>query len=129
MLLRRMVRMGMPRRLKAYRVLSLALCSLALVGWGAFAERRAELTQLKARQEQLLAERTQHQQAVGDLNQLQAKLVLAREELAALAHRREQTTAHVATAQSDRTELTKWLEGRRPKGPQKGSISSGQAGD
>ena len=128
MLLRRMVRMGMPRRLKAYRVLSLALCSLALVGWGAFAERRAELTQLKARQEQLLAERTQHQQAMGDLNQLQAKLVLAREELAALAHRRE-ATAHVAPAQSDRTELTKWLEGRRPKGPQKGSISSGQAGD
>ena len=128
MLLRRMVRMGMPRRLKAYRVLSLALCSLALVGWGAFAERRAELTQLKARQEQLLAERTQHQQAMGDLNQLQAKLVLAREELAALVTGVE-ATAHVATAQSDRTELTKWLEGRRPKGPQKGSISSGQAGD
>src|SRR3954452_14940765 len=128
MLLRRMVRMGMPRRLKAYRVLSLALCSLALVGWGAFTELRAELTQLKARQEQLLAERTQHQQDVGDLNQLQAKLVSAREELAALAYRREQTTAHVATTQSDRTELTKWLDGRRPKGPQKGSISSGQAG-
>ena len=32
-------------------------------------------------------------------------------------------------AAPDRTELTKWLEGRRPKGPQKGSISSGQAGD
>src|SRR3954467_8584293 len=76
MLLRRMVRMGMPRRLKAYRVLSLALCSLALVGWGAFAERRAELTQLKASQEQLPMRRTQHQQAMGDLNQLQAKLVL-----------------------------------------------------
>src|SRR3954464_11542814 len=129
MLLRGMVRMDMARRLNAYRVLSLALSSLALVGWGAFADLRAELAQLKASQDQLLAERTQQQEAVGDLIQLQAKLVSAREELAALAHRREQTAAHVATAQSDRTELTKWLGGRRPKGPQKGSISSGQAGD
>ena len=32
MLLRGMVRMDMARRLNAYRVLSLALCSLALVG-------------------------------------------------------------------------------------------------
>src|SRR3954463_2314002 len=34
MLLRGMVQMNMARRLNAYRVLSLALCSLALVGWG-----------------------------------------------------------------------------------------------
>src|SRR3954462_5882199 len=97
MLLRRMVRMDMPRRLKAYRVLSLALCSLALVGWGAFADLRVELAQLKASQDQLLTERKQ-QEAVGDLTQLQAKLVSAREELAALAHRRE-ATAHVAPVQ------------------------------
>ena len=32
-----MVRMDMTRRLKAHRALSLALCSLALGGWGAFA--------------------------------------------------------------------------------------------
>ena len=74
MLLRGMVRMDMARRLNAYRVLSLALCSLALVGWGAFADLRAELAQLKASQDQLLAERTQQQEAVGDLIQLQAKL-------------------------------------------------------
>src|SRR4051794_10391061 len=129
MLLRGMVRMDMARRLNAYRVLSLALCSLALVGWGAFADLRVELAQLKASQEQLLAERKQQQQeAVGDLTQLQAKLVLAREELAALAHRRE-ATAHVAPVQPDRTELTKWLDGRRPKGPQKSTIPSGQTGD
>ena len=126
MLLRRMVQMDIPRRLKAYRVLSLALCSLALVGWGAFADLRSELAQLKANQEQLLAERTQQQEAVGDLNQLQAKLVSAREELAALAHRREQAAAQGAAVQQDRTELTKWLEGRRAKGSQKGSVSSGQ---
>ena len=127
MLLRGMVRMHMARRLRAYRMLSLALCSLALVGWGAFADLRAELAQLKASQDQLLAERTQQQEAVGDLIQLQAKLVSAREELAALAHRREQAAAQVAAAQQDRTELTKWLEGRRAKVPQKGSLSSGQA--
>ena len=127
MLLRGMVRMHMARRLNAYRVLSLALCSLVLVGWGAFADLRAELAHLKASQEQLLAERTQQQEAVGDLSQLQAKLVSLREELAALAHRRGQATAQVAVAQQDRTELTKWLEGRRAKGSQKGSISSGQA--
>ena len=119
--------MNMAQRLNAYRVLSLALCSLALVGWGAFADLRAELAQLKASQDQLLAERTQQQEAVGDLIQLQAKLVSAREELAALAHRREQASAQVAAVQQDRTELTKWLEGRRAKVPQKGSVSNGQA--
>jgi hypothetical protein len=127
MLLRGMVRMHMARRLRAYRMLSLALCSLALVGWGAFADLRAELAQMKASQDQLLAERIQQQEAVGDLIQLQAKLVSAREELAALAHRREQAAAQVAAVQQDRTELTKWLEGRRAKVPQKGSVSSGQA--
>ena len=127
MLLRRMVRMDMARRLNAYRMLSLALCSLGLVGWGAFADLRAELAQLKASQNQLLAERTQQQEAAGDLIQLQAKLVSLREELAALAHRREQAVAQVAAVQQDRTELTKWLDGRRAKAPQKGSVSSGQA--
>ena len=129
MLLRGMVRMNMARRLSGYRVLSLALCSLVLVGWGAFADLRAELAQLKATQDQLLAERTQQQEAVGDLSQLQAKLVSAREELAALAHRREQAAAQVAAVQQDRTELTKWLEGRRAKGPQKSSISGSLGSD
>ena len=127
MLLRGMVRMDMAGRLNAYRVLSLALCSLALVGWGAFADLRAELAQLKASQDQLLAERAQQQMAVGDLAQLQAKLASAREELAALDHKREQAKAQVAAVQQDRTELTKWLDGRRAKGPQKGSVSSSQA--
>jgi hypothetical protein len=127
MLLRGMVRMHMARRLRAYRMLCLALCSLVLVGWGAFADLRAELAQLKASQDQLLAERIQQQEAGGDLIQLQAKLVSAREELAALADRREQAAAQVAAVQQDRTELTKWLEGRRAKVPQKGSVSSGQA--
>ena len=126
MLLRGMVRMDMARRLNALRVLSLALCSLALVGWGAVADLHAELAQMKASQDQLLAERTQQQEAVGDLIQLQAKLVSLREELAALALRREQAVAQVAAVQ-DRTELTKWLEGRRAKGSQKGSVSSSQA--
>ena len=63
MLLRGMVRMDMARRLNAHRVLSLALCSLVLVGWGAFADLRAELAQLKASQDQLLAERAQQQMA------------------------------------------------------------------
>jgi len=127
MLLRGIVRMGMARRLNAHRVLSLALCSLVLVGWGAFADLRAELAQLKASQDQLLAERAQQQMAVGDLAQLQAKLASAREERAALDHKREQAKAQVAAVQQDRTELTKWLDGRRAKGPQKGSVSSSQA--
>ena len=129
MLLRGMVRMDMARRLNAYRVLSLALCSLVLVGWGAFADLRAELAQLKASQEQLLAERKQQEEAVGDLTQLQAQIVSARSELEALAQKREQAKAQVAAVQQDRTELTKWLEGKRAKGPQKGSGSSGQAAE
>src|SRR3954471_2317446 len=122
-----MVRMDMARRPKVHRMLSLVLCSLALVGWGAFADLRAELAQLKASQDQLLAERIQQQEAGGDLIQLQAKLMSVREELAALAHRREQASAQVAAVQQDRTELTKWLDGRQAQVPQKGSISSGQA--
>src|SRR3954447_24010289 len=117
MLLRGMGRMGMAQSRNAPRILSLALCSLVLVGWGAFADLRAELAQLKASQDQLLAERTQQQEAVGDLIELQAKLVSLREELAALALRREQAVAQVAAVQQDRTELTKWLEGRRAKSP------------
>src|SRR3954462_8440488 len=95
LLLRGMVRMDMARRLNAYRVLSLALCSLALVGWGAFADLRVELAHLTASQDHLLPERKQQQEAVGDRTQLQAKLVSTREVLAALSHRRE-ATAHVA---------------------------------
>ena len=122
-----MVRMDMARRPKVHRVLSLALCSLALVGWGAFADLRAELAHLKASQDQLLAERKQQQEAVGDLTQLQAQIASARDELQALDHKREQAKAQSAAVQQDRTELTKWLEGRRAKVPQKGSASSGQA--
>ena len=127
MLLRGMVRMGMARQLNAHRVLNLVLCSIAIVGWGAFADLRAELARLKASHDQLLAERTQQQEAGADLVELQAKLLSAREELAALTHRRERAEAQVAAVQQDRTELTKWLEGRRAKVPQKGSVSSGKA--
>ena len=88
MLLRGMVRIDMARRLNAHRVFSLALCSLVLVGWGAFADLRAELAQLKASQEQLLAERKQQEEAVGDLTQLQAQIVSARSELEAMAQKR-----------------------------------------
>src|SRR4051795_1778169 len=126
MLLRGIVRMGMARRLNAHRVLSLALCSLVLVGWGAFADLCAELAQLKASQDQLLAERAQQQMAVGDLAQLQAKLASAREELAALDHKREQAKAQVVAVQQDRTELTQRLGGRRGKGPSKGRGSRRQ---
>ena len=70
-------RMDVARRLNAHRVLSLALCFSVLVGWGAFAcaagwvasdlrDLRAELAQLKFRQDQLLVERSQPE-AVGNL--------------------------------------------------------------
>jgi len=90
----------------------------AVVGWGAFADVRAGLAQLKASHDQLLAEQARQQEAVGDLVQLQAKLVSAREELAALAERRQQAKAQAAAVQQDRTELTKLLEGIRTKAPQ-----------
>jgi len=118
--------MDMARRLNAYRVLSLALCSLALVGWGAFADLRAELAHLKASQDQRLAERKQQHEAVGDLTQLQAQIASARDELQALDHKREQAKAPAAAVQQDRTGLTKWLEGRQARVPRKGSVSSGQ---
>ena len=116
MLLRRMVRMGMPRRLKAYRVLSLAPCSLALVGRGAFAElaRRAGPTESQSGAAPGRAGSSSRRQS-GISPSSEAKSVSTREELAALAHRRE-ATAHVAPVQPDRTELTKWLDGKRAKG-------------
>ena len=117
-----MVRMDMARRLNAHRVLSLVLCSLALVGWGAFADLRAELAQMKASQDQLLAERKQQQEAVGELTQLQAQIASARDELQALDHKRAQAKAQAAAVQPDRTELTKWLDGKRTQTSEKDSV-------
>ncbi len=128
-----MVRMDIARRLKAHRALSLVLCSLALVGWGAFAyaagssasaqrDLRAELAHLRASQDQLLAERTQHRAAVGDLAELRAQVASARAELAALAQQREQAKVHAAATQQDRTGLTKVIEGR-PKGSNKERVA------
>ena len=122
--------MDIARRLKAHRVLSPILCLLTLASWGAFAysagssarverDLRAELAQLKASQDQLLVERKQQQEAVGDLTQLRAQIVSARSELEALAQKREQAKAQVAAVQQDRTELTKWLEGKRANGSEK----------
>src|SRR3954454_22618832 len=119
-----MARMDIKQRLKAHRTLSLILAFLALVGWGAFAysagsssiatrDLRAELAQSTAAQDQLRAGRDQHQAAVGDLAQIQAKLASARGELDALARKREQATAHVAAVQQELMVLTKARDERR----------------
>ena len=117
-----MARMDLIRRLNAHRVLSLTVSFLALVGWGAFADLRAELAHLRASQDQLLAERKQQQEAVGELAQVQAQIASARDELQALDHKREQAKAQSAAVQQDRTELTKWLDGKRTKRSEKDSI-------
>ena len=117
-----MVRMDMVRRPKVHRVLSLALGSLALVGWGAFADLRTELAHLKASQDRLLAERKQQHEAAGDLTQLQAQIASARDELQALDHKREQAKTQAAAGQPDRTELTKWLDGKRTKRSETDSV-------
>ena len=128
-----MVRTDMTRRLKMHRTLSVLLCSLALGGWGACAyavgssagtqrDLRAELAHLGASQDQLLAERTQHRAAVGDLAQLQAQIASARAELAALAKQREHANAQAPTSQQDRAGLTKVIEGR-PKGSRKERVA------
>jgi uncharacterized protein (DUF3084 family) len=130
---RGMARIDMVRRLKAHRTLSLILTFLALVGWGAFAysagsaaiathDLRAELAQSKAAQDQLRAERDQHQAAVGDLTQIQAKLVSARGELETLAQKREQARAQVATAQQELMVLTKRRDEKQAKVSEKGSV-------
>jgi zinc resistance-associated protein len=125
--------MDITRRLNAHRTLSLALSGLALVGWGAFAylagssasaarDLRAELAQSKATQDQLLAERNQQQEAVGDLAQIQAKLASTRDELAALAQRREQAKAQVAAVQQELIVLTKRREEKQAKVSEKGGV-------
>ena len=130
---RGMARIDMVRRLKAHRTLSLILTFLTLVGWGAFAysagsaaiatrDLRAELAQSKAAQDQFLAERDQHQAAVGDLTQIQAKLASARGELDTLAQKREQARAQVATAQQELMVLTKRRDEKQAKVSEKGSV-------
>ena len=125
-----MVRVDMARRLTAHRVLSPILCLLALVGWGAFAyaagssastqrDLRAELADMKARQEQLLAERKHVQEAVGNLAQVQATLASARREPrrehGTRARQREQATAQITTARHELASATKRLEGKQAK--------------
>jgi len=128
-----MARIDMVRRLKAHRTLSLILTFLTLVGWGAFAysagsaaiathDLRAELAQSKAAQDQLRAERDQHQAAVGDLTQIQAKLASARQDLDTLAQKREQARAQVATAQQELMVLTKRRDEKQAKVSEKGSV-------
>jgi peptidoglycan hydrolase CwlO-like protein len=121
-----MVRMDLNRRLNANRALSATMSFLALMGWGAFAysagssasaarDLRAELAQSKAAQDRLLAERTQQQEAWGDLSQLQAKLASTRQEIAALAQRREQAKAPMAAVQQDLTALVKRLDDKQAR--------------
>src|SRR5215210_4283781 len=132
---RGMARMDMVRRLKAHRTLSLILTFLTLVGWGAFAysagssaiathDLRAELAQLQASQDQVLAERNRQQEAAGDLAQLQAKLASAREDLDTLAHKREQARAQVAAAQQEMMVLTKRREEKQAKGSENGKVQA-----
>jgi chromosome segregation ATPase len=128
-------RMEIKQRLKAHRTLSLILTFLTLVGWGAFAysagsssiatrDLRAEIAQLKASQDQLLAERNQQQAAAGDLAQTQAKLASAREDLDILAHKREQARAQVAAAQQELMVLTKRREEKQAKVSEKGKVQA-----
>ena len=134
-MLRGMVRMDMERRLNANRTLSVTMSFLALVGWGGFAysagsssvatrDLRAELAQLTAAQDQLRAERDQHQAAVGDLAQIQAKLASARGELETLARKREQATAQVAAVQQELMVLTKRRDERQANGSEKGKVQA-----
>jgi chromosome segregation ATPase len=125
-MLRGMAQMDLNRRLNANRTLSVTMTFLALVGWGAFAyaagssarterDLRAELAQSTAAQDQLRAERDQHQAAVGDLAQIQAKLASARGELETLARKREQATAQVAAVQQELMVLTKRRDEKQAK--------------
>src|SRR3954463_15154647 len=130
-----MARMDIKQRLKAHRTLSLILAFLALVGWGAFAysagsssiatrDLRAELAQSTAAPGQPRAGRDQHQAAVGDLAQIQAKLASARGELDALARKREQATAQVAAVQQELMVLTKRRDERQAKGSEKAKVQA-----
>jgi chromosome segregation ATPase len=134
-MLRGMAQMDLKQRLKANRALSVTMSFLALVGWGGFAysagsssvatrDLRAELAQPTAAQDQLRAERDQHQAAVGDLAQIQAKLASARGELDALARKREQATAQVAAVQQELMVLTKRRDERQAKGSEKGKVQA-----
>ena len=125
--LREVDTIGAVRRLNAHRVFSLIVGFCALIGWSGLAystgtsatvqrELRAELAQLKASQEQLLAERHQQQAVLGgDLTQVQSKLAAARAELAALSQRREQVNTQVVAVRQELTVFAKRLADRRSK--------------
>jgi chromosome segregation ATPase len=115
--------MDVTRRLYANRIFSLVMSSLALIGWGALTysaassarvERglRVELAQVKTSEDQLLSERKQVQESVGDLTQVHAEITSARHELDGLARAREQAIAQAAAARQDLAAVTKRLENR-----------------
>ena len=132
---RGMAQTEIKQRLKAHRTLSLILTFLTLVGWGGFAysagsssiatrDLRAALAQSQAARDQLRAERDQHQAAVGDLAQIEAKLASARGESDTLARKREQATAQVAAVQQELMVLTKRRDERQAKGSEKGKVQA-----
>jgi len=121
-----MTRMSVTRRLNAHRALSLTLSFLGLVGWGTFAysagssedpqrQLRQEVAQLTASQDQLLAERQQLQDTVGEAAELRAKLASAHAELRTLAEKREQAKVQVAAAQQELSSVTRALTEKRAK--------------
>jgi peptidoglycan hydrolase CwlO-like protein len=99
---------------KTYRVLTLLMGLLALIGWGAFAyaaksaagaqarqeemdQLRQEMTQIRDNQEQLVAERdqarTQAAQLLAERDEARAQLATAQQEIAALQKRLEEAQA------------------------------------
>ena len=118
--------MDVIRRLHANRIFSLVTSSLAIISCGAFVysagssarierDLRAEVSELKATQDQLLSERKQVQESVGDLAAVQAQIALARQELDRVARAREQAAAQAAAARQDLAAIAKRLENRPAK--------------
>ena len=120
------IKTSATRRINAHRALSLTLSFLALAGWGTFAysagssedtqrQLRQEVAQLTASQDQLLAERQQLQDTVGEAAELRAKLASAHAELRTLAEKREQAKVQVAAAQQELSSVTRALTEKRAK--------------
>jgi hypothetical protein len=134
---REMPNVDVTRRLYANRIFSLVTSSLALIGCGAFVysagssarvERglRAELAQLASSQDQLLSERNQMVESVGDLTEVKAKIASARGELDTVIRAREQATAHVATVRQDLAAIKRRLDNTLVKVSEAGRVRSAE---
>jgi seryl-tRNA synthetase len=108
------------------RFLAGALVIAALAGWGSFAyallSAQGQVRELRTERDQAKAERDQLKQAVGDLSQVNSKLMSARAEYTKTVEAWAQARAQLGKTSLELSVLAKRLDQERERVTQTGSI-------